>query len=117
MFSLGCIQALKCNKTTCPTGITTHNKRLQRALVPEDKAVRVSNYCKNLRKDVEIIAHSCGVPEPRRLKRYHIRLVQEGGQSVPMDELYPVPEPLSMEDIMALANDKSATATGQATAG
>ncbi|MEQ8954043.1 MAG: FMN-binding glutamate synthase family protein, partial [Gammaproteobacteria bacterium] len=26
MFSLGCIQALKCNKNTCPTGITTHNK-------------------------------------------------------------------------------------------
>ena len=24
MFSLGCIQALQCNKNTCPTGITTH---------------------------------------------------------------------------------------------
>ena len=30
MFSLGCIQALKCNKNTCPTGITTHNPRLQK---------------------------------------------------------------------------------------
>ena len=27
MFSLGCIQALKCNKNTCPTGITTHDPR------------------------------------------------------------------------------------------
>lgn len=25
MFAMGCIQALKCNKNTCPTGITTHN--------------------------------------------------------------------------------------------
>ncbi len=33
MFSLGCIQALKCNKDTCPTGITTHDRRLQKALI------------------------------------------------------------------------------------
>ncbi|HEY3077053.1 MAG TPA: FMN-binding glutamate synthase family protein, partial [Burkholderiales bacterium] len=31
MFSLGCIQALRCHQNTCPTGVTTHNKRLQRA--------------------------------------------------------------------------------------
>ena len=37
MFSLGCIQALQCNKNTCPTGITTHDKRLQRGLDPTDK--------------------------------------------------------------------------------
>ena len=30
MLSLGCIQALQCNRNTCPTGITTHNLRLQR---------------------------------------------------------------------------------------
>src|SRR5262245_16120408 len=37
MFSLGCIQALRCHQNTCPTGVTTHNKRLQRALVVEEK--------------------------------------------------------------------------------
>ena len=31
MFALGCIQALRCHQNTCPTGVTTHNKRLQRA--------------------------------------------------------------------------------------
>lgn len=30
MFALGCIQALRCHQNTCPTGITTHNKRLPR---------------------------------------------------------------------------------------
>ncbi len=49
MFALGCIQALQCNKNTCPTGVTTHNKRLQRGLVPEDKAKRVQRYCETLR--------------------------------------------------------------------
>jgi glutamate synthase domain-containing protein 2 len=41
MFALGCIQALQCNKNTCPTGVTTHDKRLQRGLDPTDKAERV----------------------------------------------------------------------------
>ena len=44
MFSLGCIQALQCNKNTCPTGITPHDRKLQRGLVPENKAERVANW-------------------------------------------------------------------------
>jgi len=47
MFALGCIQALQCNKNTCPTGIATHNKKLQYGLNPQDKSVRVANYAKN----------------------------------------------------------------------
>jgi glutamate synthase domain-containing protein 2 len=93
MFSLGCIQALKCNKNTCPTGVTTHDPRLQKGLDPEDKAVRVANYCRSLVHEVETIAHSCGVPEPRHLQRYHVRLVLDKGKSIPMDELYPNPTP------------------------
>ena len=89
MFALGCIQALQCNKNTCPTGVTTHNRRLQRGLVPEDKAERVARYSKTMRKEIGIIAHSCGVPEPRRLKRFHCRIVQNDGRSKPLDELYP----------------------------
>jgi glutamate synthase domain-containing protein 2 len=91
MFALGCIQALKCNKNTCPTGITTHNVRLQRGLNPADKAVRVMNYVEKMRKDVGIIAHSCGVPHPRALKKMHCRMVQPNGRSVPLNELYPTP--------------------------
>jgi len=88
MFSLGCIQALQCNKNTCPTGITTHNKNLQKGLNPTHKAIRVKNYVDNIVKEVGIIAHSCGVKEPRALKRFHARIVQESGLSVPLDELY-----------------------------
>jgi len=89
MFALGCIQALQCNKNTCPTGITTHNKKLQRGLDPTNKAGRVAHYKKNLEHAVAIIAHSCGVTEPRRLRRYHCRMVQANGRSVPLDQLYP----------------------------
>ena len=91
MFALGCIQALKCNKNTCPTGITTHDRRLQRGLDPEHKSVRVKNFVENIRYGTGIIAHSCGVAHPRALKRYHCRIVQGDGKSVPLGELYPVP--------------------------
>jgi glutamate synthase domain-containing protein 2 len=50
MFSLGCIQALRCHSNTCPTGITTHNPKLHRGLVVEDKAERVANYCLNMNR-------------------------------------------------------------------
>jgi glutamate synthase domain-containing protein 2 len=89
MFALGCIQALQCNKNTCPTGVTTHNKRLQRGLVPADKAERVRHYSETMRKEIGIIAHSCGVAEPRQLRRYHCRIVQNDGRSIPLNELYP----------------------------
>ncbi|MDH3748866.1 MAG: FMN-binding glutamate synthase family protein [Gammaproteobacteria bacterium] len=93
MFALGCIQALQCNKNTCPTGITTHNKRLQRGLVPADKAERVAKYSQTMRKEIATIAHSCGVPEPSRLQRFHCRIVHEDGRSIPLDEIYPEVKP------------------------
>ena len=88
MFALGCIQALQCNKNTCPTGITTHNKKLQYGLDSGDKAIRVKNYAQNMEKELSIIANSCGVVEPRRLSREHIRVVSEKGISMKIDQLY-----------------------------
>jgi glutamate synthase domain-containing protein 2 len=89
MFALGCIQALQCNKNTCPTGITTHDEKLQSGLVVTNKAERVANFAKTMRKEVETIAHSCGAPEPRKLKRKHARIVSINGLSIPLDELHP----------------------------
>lgn len=91
MFSLGCIQAMRCNTNKCPTGVTTHNQRLQRGLDPMLKKARVANYSMNMIREVEMIAHSCGVTEPRQLRREHVRIVQPDGRSVPMDQLFPLP--------------------------
>ncbi|WP_319380021.1 FMN-binding glutamate synthase family protein [Thiomicrorhabdus sp.] len=89
MFSLGCIQAMQCHQDTCPTGVTTHNKHLQRGLVPKEKCRRVAHYHDNLVHEVASIAHSCGVAEPRQLNRSHVRLMQPSGHSFPLEELYP----------------------------
>ena len=66
MFALGCIQSLKCNKNTCPTGVTTHNKRLQRGLDPADKAVKVANYCRRRPPSATSSSHPCSDGMPRR---------------------------------------------------
>ena len=91
MFALGCIQALQCNRNTCPTGITTHNPRLQRGLDPDVKADRVDNYVRNLFYEVGLIAHACGVRSPRDLRRNHARIIQADGSSIPLDLLHPGP--------------------------
>lgn len=90
MFSLGCIQALRCHTNTCPTGVATHNPRLQRGLVVEDKAERVAHYARNMQKEMEMIAHSCGLRHPRELRREHVRMVQPNGLSVALSTLYPM---------------------------
>lgn len=92
MFALGCIQAMQCNRNTCPTGITTHNPQLQRGLDPTDKAVRVAHYVQNLVQEVVVIAHSCGVDCPRDLQRSHVRMVVRPGISLSLDELYSSPD-------------------------
>lgn len=90
MFSLGCIQALRCHTNTCPTGVATHNPRLQRGLVVEDKAVRVAQYAQNMNKEIAMIAHSCGLRHPRELRREHVRIVQPNGLSIALSTLYPM---------------------------
>ena len=99
MFALGCIQALQCNKNTCPTGITTHNKKLQHGLVPEEKAVRVMHYQKNMVKEVGTLAHSCGVESPRQLRRHHARIVTDNGLSIALYKLHPDVVPKSMKSV------------------
>ncbi len=89
MLSLGCIQAMKCNKNTCPTGITTHDPHLQKGLVPEEKFRKVAHYARGIIHEVETIAHSVGVSEPRELRRRHVRIVQPDGHSVPMNLIQP----------------------------
>ncbi len=93
MFSLGCIQALRCQTNTCPTGIATHSHRLQRALVVEEKYLRVANYANNMNREIDMIAHSCGVRHARELRREHVRLVQANCQSIALNMIYPYPEP------------------------
>ena len=93
MFALGCIQALQCNKDTCPTGITTHNPKLQKGLHVPNKVERVAAYVENLTKEVGTIAYACGVKSPRDLRRFHAHVIQPNGLTIALNDLYPEPVP------------------------
>src|SRR5690625_7460468 len=60
MFSIGCIQAQLCHTNTCPTGVATQNKWLERGINVKDKSKRTEMYFKNFRKELVEITHSCG---------------------------------------------------------
>lgn len=92
MFAMGCIQSMQCHQDTCPTGITTHNKRLQRGLVVEEKYKRVANYAHWVNVEVDKLAHSCGLSNARQFNREHLRLVMDANKSLSFAEVWPYPE-------------------------
>jgi glutamate synthase domain-containing protein 2 len=110
MFALGCIQSLKCHTNQCPTGITTHQKRLQRGLVVEEKYLRVAKYATGLNHEIDMIAHSCGLKHARDLRRRHARLVETAGKSVPLDVLYPYPNDAQPAVVTAARRDSGGKA-------
>lgn len=61
MFSVGCIQALRCNSNDCPTGVATTNKMLYKGLVVSDKSERVYNFHKNTIHAVLELLGACGI--------------------------------------------------------
>lgn len=89
LFSLGCIQALRCHNNTCPTGITTHDPRKVSGLDVKSKALHVANYVRRVNYEAGVLCHSCGVHEPRELTRHHARIVTNTGVSVSLADLYP----------------------------
>lgn len=78
MFSLGCIQAMKCGTGRCPTGVTSAEPRLIAGLDPADKAQRVARYATKLREEVEIIAHACGLTDPTGFQPRHVTEIERG---------------------------------------
>jgi glutamate synthase domain-containing protein 2 len=90
---------MRCHKNTCPTGITTHDKRLQRGLVVEEKYLRVANYAINMNKEIDMIAHSCGLRHARELRREHVRIVETAGKSVALNIMYPYPKARNRADV------------------
>ena len=88
MMALGCLQSKQCNANTCPTGITTQNKRLQRGLVVDVKKQRVANYHKNTVRSFLQLIGAMGLTNPSDLSPDYVmrRVTDECVQ--PLSELY-----------------------------
>jgi len=72
MLALGCIQALQCNRNTCPVGITTHDPSLMRGFVVEEKSKRVTNYVDGMLHDIDHLIAAAGVQCASELTLDHL---------------------------------------------
>ena len=72
MFSLGCIQALKCNNNTCPTGVATQNPKLSAGLLPDVRGRQVYQYQKETVSTFNALLAASGLTHPSELRPWHI---------------------------------------------
>lgn len=89
MLALGCIQALECNKNTCPTGVATQDKSLIKGLVVERKYMRVANFHSETVHAVAEILGAMGLLHTNQVKRLHIWRRISITESKTYAELYP----------------------------
>jgi len=88
MLAVGCIQAQRCHSGHCPTGVATQNGWLVRGLDPKEKAPRVANYVRTLRKELLRLSHACGVEHPALLGSSRIEFLQPDGASSDLLEVF-----------------------------
>lgn len=72
MLALGCIQALACNKNTCPTGIATQKKDLMGGLVIPDKRKRVATFHRETLFALGEMIGAMGLQSASQLRPWHI---------------------------------------------
>ena len=88
MFALGCVQSLKCNLDTCPTGITTMEPSRVASLVVEDKKTKVANYHKNTMEAFKELLKSMGIENRRGITKMYIKRRISENKAKGYDEIF-----------------------------
>ena len=98
MMALGCIQALECNKNTCPTGVATQDPYFMKGLVVKDKVTRVANYHKNTVESFVELMGASGIDDPQKINRTHVYRRVFMNMVKTYEEIYPsIPEGCLLE--------------------
>lgn len=93
MFALGCIQALECNRNTCPTGVATQNPGLVKGLVVEEKSVRVKQFHEMTVKSALDLIASAGIDHPDQVVRDRVSRRTDNLHNYTYAEIFPELEP------------------------
>ena len=88
MFSLGCVQSMKCHTGNCPTGIATQDPSRERGLVITDKAQRVYQFQKSTTLAMRDIVVAMGLDTPWDINPHHLHERINSARSDSMDHIY-----------------------------
>jgi glutamate synthase domain-containing protein 2 len=93
MFSLGCVQSMKCHTGECPTGVATQSAARQRGLVVPDKADRVARFQSTTLDALHDIVVAAGLDSPDGFRPSQLRQRVNVAEMKQMDEIYPFVQP------------------------
>ena len=93
MFTVGCIQALRCHTNSCPTGVATQDASRARAVIVADKAPMVASYQKATVAMFLDLVGAMGLASVSQLGPRHILRRMDDSTARGYDEIYPAPEP------------------------
>ena len=89
MMAIGCIQALECNKNTCPVGVATNDPYLMRGLVVEDKKTRVAHFHRETVKSFVELQAASGFKNRDQINRSSVYRRIDNKSAKRYDEIYP----------------------------
>ncbi|KHK89637.1 FMN-binding glutamate synthase family protein [Novosphingobium malaysiense] len=88
MFSLGCVQSMKCHTGECPTGVATQVAWRQKGLAVDDKAERVARFQRETLKALREIVVAMGYDSPWELTQHDMYQRIDSAKAGPLDEVY-----------------------------
>ncbi|VWX53730.1 Ferredoxin-dependent glutamate synthase [Novosphingobium sp. 9U] len=98
MFSLGCVQSMKCHTGACPTGVATQTEWRQRGLVVDEKAERVARFQRETLHSLREIVVAMGLNSPWELSHHDMYQRIDGARAGPLDEVYQFLKPGQLID-------------------
>ena len=98
MFSLGCVQSMRCHTDTCPTGVATQSPARQRALVVPEKAERVARFQRATLDALHDIVVAAGLNSPDEFTPDGLRQRINAAEMRSIDEIYPFVQPGELLD-------------------
>lgn len=88
MFSLGCVQSMKCHTDLCPTGVATQDATRQRGLVVPEKAERVARFQRHTLHSLREIVVAMGLDDPWQIRIDYLSERINGAKSDTIDRIY-----------------------------
>ena len=88
MFSLGCVQSMKCHTGECPTGVATQVSWRQKGLVVDDKAERVARFQRETLHALREIVVAMGYDSPWELNQHDMYQRIDSVKAGPLDVVY-----------------------------